>query len=789
MNNCLARILSPLAVCSCLGGAALAQTTGFTYQGRLNDRTGPASGSYDLVFTLHSANTADGAIAGPVTNTAVAVTNGLFTTLVDFGPNIFTGGSNWLELAVRTNGASNFATLAPRQQLSPVPLAQYANSASNLLGRLPAAQLSGSIPATNLSGTIPLAQLPEAVLTNGASGVAISGTFSGDGSGVTNVNLRSLNSGGLITGYGNFYLASSPYVADGTTCGTTADVNGDGYPDLIFGSGDANNLTVLLNNGNGTFRYGSSPNIGGFPTTIAAADVNGDGSVDLITASSYAYLTILTNTGSGTFATASSPYYLSSGTFSLVAVDVNGDGYVDLVTGGLNDGSGLTVLTNNGRGNFTIASQPTLPEGSSCLVAADVNGDGYVDLINMGASTNILTILTNTGSGNFLIASRIVVGSGACSVAAVDVNGDGYVDLVTANSQTNTLTVLINNGNGSFSISSSPVVAPGAEEVAAADWNGDGAVDLLCLSTSGGYADGYGALTVLTNNGAGGFATASTMALSAIDTGVFPSLAVADFNGDGHPDFALGDTLPGTASVYLNTLAIRASVAGDGSALTGLAHLSGGNAYSGDQYFMNGNVGIGTRYPGAALDVESAGFAQLRLLENGFDFTRIRMGGDMAGINQPWDIAALDVLNFYNAGYGNVLTLDTSGNARVANNVYAHGVLLTSDRNAKENFAPLDSQTVLAKVAALPVSQWNYKADAPDIQHIGPMAQDFQAAFGLDGGDDKHISVVDEGGVALAAIQGLNQKLEQQLEQKETEIAKLQARLERMEKLLNQTKK
>ncbi len=54
-----------------------------------------------------------------------------------------------------------------------------------------------------------------------------------------------------------------------------------------------------------------------------------------------------------------------------------------------------------------------------------------------------------------------------------------------------------------------------------------------------------------------------------------------------------------------------------------------------------------------------------------------------------------------------------------------------------------------------------------------PMAQDFHAAFGLNGGDDKHISVIDEGGVALAAIQGLNQKLEQKLEQQETEITKL----------------
>lgn len=109
--------------------------------------------------------------------------------------------------------------------------------------------------------------------------------------------------------------------------------------------------------------------------------------------------------------------------------------------------------------------------------------------------------------------------------------------------------------------------------------------------------------------------------------------------------------------------------------------------------------------------------------------------------------------------------------------VLVNGVALTSDRNAKENFTALDNQAVLAKVASLPVTEWNYKVDHQSVRHIGPMAQDFQAAFGLDGGDDKHISVVDEGGVALAAIQGLNQKLEatqQAVKAKDAEIRALQ---------------
>ena len=68
-------------------------------------------------------------------------------------------------------------------------------------------------------------------------------------------------------------------------------------------------------------------------------------------------------------------------------------------------------------------------------------------------------------------------------------------------------------------------------------------------------------------------------------------------------------------------------------------------------------------------------------------------------------------------------------------------MLLTSDRNVKENFSALNAQSVLDRVAALPITRWNFIQD-PATAHIGPMAQDFRAAFGV-GEDDKHIAVVD----------------------------------------------
>jgi trimeric autotransporter adhesin len=80
-----------------------------------------------------------------------------------------------------------------------------------------------------------------------------------------------------------------------------------------------------------------------------------------------------------------------------------------------------------------------------------------------------------------------------------------------------------------------------------------------------------------------------------------------------------------------------------------------------------------------------------------------------------------------------------------------------SDRHVKENFAPVDPREVLKRVAALPVTTWNMKTQNPSIRHMGPMAQDFRAAFSL-GEDERYINNSDIDGVTLASIQGLYQQ-------------------------------
>ena len=98
------------------------------------------------------------------------------------------------------------------------------------------------------------------------------------------------------------------------------------------------------------------------------------------------------------------------------------------------------------------------------------------------------------------------------------------------------------------------------------------------------------------------------------------------------------------------------------------------------------------------------------------------------------------------------------------------------------DFAPVDAAALLERVAKLPLLQWRFKAEDSGVKHIGPMAQDFRAAFGL-GGSSTSIATVDADGVALAAIQGLNQLVREkdaELQELKRSVLELKAQLNRL---------
>ncbi len=124
-------LVSLLALLNVLSGVSQAASLGtaFTYQGRLSDGGQPANGSYDLRLAVYDAASGPAQVGHTVTNGAVAVTDGLFTTTLDFGIDVFTGNARWLEMGVRTNGSGEFYMLSPRQALTPAPYALYTPNA------------------------------------------------------------------------------------------------------------------------------------------------------------------------------------------------------------------------------------------------------------------------------------------------------------------------------------------------------------------------------------------------------------------------------------------------------------------------------------------------------------------------------------------------------------------------------------------------------------------------------------------------------------------------------------
>ncbi len=108
-----------------------------------------------------------------------------------------------------------------------------------------------------------------------------------------------------------------------------------------------------------------------------------------------------------------------------------------------------------------------------------------------------------------------------------------------------------------------------------------------------------------------------------------------------------------------------------------------------------------------------------------------------------------------------------------ANDLTANGIVTPSSRHLKENFAAVDGQEVLASLVALPITTWKYKTEASGKRHMGPVAEDFHAAFGSLGADTKHISLTDLAGVALVAIKAQ----QAMIREKDAQISALRDRL------------
>jgi hypothetical protein len=348
--------------------------------------------------------------------------------------------------------------------------------------------------------------------------------------------------------------------ANGANAVVTADVNADGFPDIIVSTN--NGVSVLLNNGDGTYASSATfATAGSLSNSVAVADVDGDGNLDLVVTNmcSDPYtcygVAVLLGKGDGTFKSAVG--YASGGleTGGVAVGDVNGDGLPDLVLTSNCQlqtcaGGTLTLLLNQGSGTFGAPQQLNDAKGPVSL--GDVNGDSNLDLVT-GAG-----VMLGHGDGTFDPPNPDVVG-GAIAITLVDLNGDGKLDVVAAVPTG----VAVQLGNGDGTLQAAQIFKTGGVNplsVAVADFNGDNKLDLAvaneCTQLVKGKCSGAATAGVLAGNGDGTFQAAVVFSSG----GAFAtSVAVADANQDQKVDVILSNACisavscdTGTVGVLLN---------------------------------------------------------------------------------------------------------------------------------------------------------------------------------------------------------------------------------------------
>jgi YD repeat-containing protein len=258
--------------------------------------------------------------------------------------------------------------------------------------------------------------------------------------------------------------------------------------------------------------------VGGHPLVVTTADLNRDGLQDIITTNNRGGVLVSLNNGAGGFS--STQYVVGGGGFttSVVVADLNGDGLPDIAAtwvqsdvGAQTGNGGVGILRNNGNGTFTLMGDYGVGSEPAAIVAGDFNGDGKTDLAVANSNSNSVSLLSGNGDFTFHAAVNITVGPGPTDIKTVDLNGDGKPDLVVANSGiggtgTNTVSLLLNAGNGTFTRRD---ISAGVEprSIAIADFNGDGHLD-IAVANSGIATDisgTFNAISILFGDGTGNF--------------------------------------------------------------------------------------------------------------------------------------------------------------------------------------------------------------------------------------------------------------------------------------------
>jgi trimeric autotransporter adhesin len=727
-------------------GPTEAQTalgTTFTYQGQLKNASGPVNGTCDFQFSLwDSLSNATGQIGATLSKPGVSVTNGMFAVQLDFG-NVFTGEARWLQIAAKCAGDANYSTLAPRQALTPTPYALA----------LPGLWTQQNATSPNLVG---------GYAGNSITPTAVGATIAGGGYlGSGHVNRVTSNYGTVGGGFGN-------------TAGNVSTVSGgysndaSGFAATVSG-GRANTASINYATASG----GDANRASGYASTIGGGygnRVSGDyatigGGRSISVSGEYAAV------AGGSWITATGDYAAVGG-----GVNNTASGLWSSIGGGTYNVANENATTVSGGWHNTANSNAATVGGGSVNTAngwyATVGGGVNNQASGMAAAISGGEHITATGGhatagggfGNNIAADYATIAGGQNNTAR------GYAAALGGGSSNtiNDYYATINGGLQNTVSGYAASIGGGAQNRS----------DNHYATVSGGQgngASGYGAVI------GGGI-------LNVAGNYNYPTV------GGGHYNVAGGDSATVSGGKENAITAAYGTIAGgDNNSVLGSYATIGG----GEHNIARGYAAI---VPGGYYNEANGDYSTAAGTQAYADYEGCYVWSDNSW--HPWDDTTTqahcmaDMSWVVRASGGVFFYTDAAMHVGAALSPGSGTWSTSSDRNLKQNFVLVEGREILARLEQVPVTTWNYKSQDKSIRHMGPVAQDFYAAFKL-GEDDLHIGTADADGVALAAIQGLYQvvqekdreilSLKSQMSQQQVELVQLSTRLEALERQADNT--